>query len=107
MIINITLNNCITDQELINFGFRNYGNTYKFSIPICSYKERATITLDFYINIKECKAEYAVINQSDFNYYTPFYDRKYGTNENVNKADKLLNKYILKLQQAKILNRGL
>lgn len=102
----IKINKTVTHTRLISFGFRKYGKTYRLSVPICMYKGRSTLSLDFIINIEEKSFQYEIIDNNTGTLYSSFYNQRYGRNYVVNTTQKKLNEYINKMIDYKILRKG-
>lgn len=102
----IKINKSVTHTRLISFGFRKYGKTYRLSVPICLYKGRPTLSLDFLINIEEKSFQYEVIDNNTGSLYSSFYNQRYGKNYVVDTTKKKLNEYINKMIDCKILRKG-
>lgn len=102
----IKINKTVTHTRLISFGFRKYGKTYRLSVPICMYKGKPTLSLDFIINIEEKSFQYEIIDNNTGTIYSSFYNQRYGRSYVVNTTQKKLNEYIKKMINCKILRKG-
>lgn len=100
------VNKTVTHTRLISFGFRKYGKIYRLSVPVCLYKGRLTLSLDFLINIEEKSFQYEVIDNNTGSLYSSFYNQRYGKNYVVDTTKKKLNEYINKMIDCKILRKG-
>ena len=102
----IKVNKTVTHTRLMSFGFRKYGTTYRLSVPICLYKGRSTLSLDFSINMEEKSFQYEIIDNNTGSLYSSFYNQRYGKNYVVDTTKKKLNEYIKKMIDCKILRKG-
>lgn len=100
------VNKTVTHTRLISFGFKKYGKIYRLSVPVCLYKGRPTLSLDFLINIEEKSFQYEVIDNNTGSLYSSFYNQRYGKNYVVDTTKKKLNEYINKMIEFKILRKG-
>ena len=97
--------NC-NHEKLISYGFRKYGNIYRYNLPIYKYKDKVVIECDFAISLKDNTFEYEVIDNNTESSYIPYYNQSFSSFKNnivYKKVSKAFNREIKKMMKESII----
>ena len=77
----------VTKEILRDNNFRYMDGYYSYRFPVLKYKKDATLWCNIYVNLEHNCCGFTVTD-SNFNTYPAFFNREYGKNKAVEKAEK-------------------
>lgn len=88
----------LTHQELKDKGFRysQENQYYTYNFPVHKYNKKPVITCQVFV-YEDNTIKYDVINASNGELYSSYYNKEYGRNDLSNKINKIINSEFKKI----------